>query len=347
MRKRGPSRQPPFSTEPAIGWRAWSLTEHDGGLRLSSLTRAQDWEPGEPFRAICDRRRHSAPGRMCSCGVYAGADPEDLARLGRIAGAVVGQVSLWGDVVEHSRGVRATYAYPARLRLVCVLCLADGRAVPAARFDRDRSTGRTKLAPLCEEHAAGRSSLDANPVERALLSTYQVDLLPDETLAQIAPRGSPPRRRLARGAVAVAAVIVMVWLGVGLASRGVGADPVRVASSGPVSTQRDTSGAYLPLQRSNDGVMSAIWSRVLLLSPHRFDEPRCGRRTSDGVAHVECKDPAANLFVGDVMTVSRGSRQTCGAEFSVATRAGHRIVCWRPLRVGGAGSGRTFLAQDG
>jgi hypothetical protein len=348
MRKRGRSRETPFSTEPAIGWRAWSLTERDGGLRLSSLTRAQDWEPGEPFRAICDRRRHSAPGRLCSCGVYAGADPEELAHLGRIAGAVVGQVSMWGNVVEHSRGVRATYAYPARLRMVCVACLADGRAAPATRLDLDPSTGRTKLAPLCERHAAGRALPGAAPVERALLSTYQVDPLADEALARIASHGGPPpRRRPVRGAVVVAAVMVLLLLGVAHVSRGDGSDPVRVAPSGPVSTERDTSGVYLPLQRSNDGVMSAIWSRVLLLSPSRFDEPRCGRRTSTGVTRLECKDPAANLFVGDVMTVRRGSRRTCGAEFSVATRAGHRIVCWRPLRVGGAGSGRTFLAQDG
>ncbi len=91
----------PLSPEAVDGWRAWSVVELDGEFRLSSLTRAETWEPAAPFVATCPRRRHAAPRRLCSCGVYAAAEPEELARLGRIAGAAIGQVSLWGRVAEH------------------------------------------------------------------------------------------------------------------------------------------------------------------------------------------------------------------------------------------------------
>src|SRR6478672_9503159 len=133
------NRSAPLSPEEVEGWRAWSVVERRGTYVLSSLTRAEDWPPGRPFAARCTRKSHDAPGRRCSCGVYAAADPNELARLGRIAGAAVGQVSLWGRMVEHSHGYRAASAYPTRIRLVCVTCLGEGHAEPAVVVDRDRS----------------------------------------------------------------------------------------------------------------------------------------------------------------------------------------------------------------
>src|SRR5690242_8713747 len=132
-------RPPPLSLEEVEGWRAWSVVERDGVFVLSSLTRAETWEPGRPFVATCARTQHDAPGARCSCGVYAAADSDELARLGRIAGAALGQVSLWGRLVEHSRGYRAEAAYPTRIRLVCVACLSEGRGEPATVVERDTS----------------------------------------------------------------------------------------------------------------------------------------------------------------------------------------------------------------
>src|SRR6478609_5779447 len=154
----------PLSLDEVEGWRAWSVVERDGAYVLSSLTRAEAWEPGQPFAAACTRTRHEAPGRRCSCGVYAAADPNELARLGRIAGAAIGQASLWGRLVEHSRGYRAAAAYPTRLRLVCVACLSDGRGEPAAVVDRDTSGERARLRPLCETHAGSASLPSARPL---------------------------------------------------------------------------------------------------------------------------------------------------------------------------------------
>jgi hypothetical protein len=344
MRWRARSRDAPLSTEAVVGWRAWSVTERNGEPRLSSLTRREEWEPGSPIGASCTRRRHAAPGRLCSCGVYAGAEPEELARLGRIAGAAIGQVSMWGRVVEHEQGIRAAFAYPARLRLVCVACLSEGRGTPASRVDLDSSTGLDKLAPLCEEHAAGRSLPPAAAVERSLLSVYLVDLLPDEALQRIEEGDAGHSKSPAvRRSIAVMAVFVLLCLGVARGWVDRHAEPIGASMGGPVPAQRDTSGAYLPFDRTNDGVVSTIWSRVLLLSPNWFDVPRCGRRTSRGVTHVECKDATADLFVGDVVGVTKSSARDCGPDFTATTHPGQRIVCWRPLPAGGAGSGRTFL----
>src|SRR4051812_48534557 len=100
-------RSPPLLPEEIEGWRAWSVVERDGGYVLSSLTRAETWAPGEPFVAACSRKRHDAPARRCSCGVYAASDPGELARLGRIAGAAGGEGSLGGRVRPAHPGGRA------------------------------------------------------------------------------------------------------------------------------------------------------------------------------------------------------------------------------------------------
>ena len=151
-------RDVPLSPEAVDGWRAWSVVEVEGELRLSSLTRAEPWEPATPFVATCPRRGHEAPGRSCSCGVYAAAEPEELARLGRIAGAAIGQVSMWGRIAEHRRGYRAGTAYPSRLRLVCVRCLGEGRGVPAAAIDHDRRCPEQAGPGLCRTRRGPRPS---------------------------------------------------------------------------------------------------------------------------------------------------------------------------------------------
>jgi hypothetical protein len=144
--------------------------------------------------------------------VYAAADRNELARLGRIAGAAIGQVSLWGQVAEHSRGYRAAAAYPSRIRLVCSPCLEAGVGEPAVAVERERSSGRTRLRPLCAAHAPDEERLDpARPVEAQLLAAYAVDLMPDASVRSI--RGeerssSRPRARWLVAATLAAAAIV-------------------------------------------------------------------------------------------------------------------------------------------
>ena len=65
---------------------------------------------------------HAAPQASCHCGLYASTSVKTAARfvqgrgsLHEAIGAVIGQVSLWGSVVECEWGWRASHAYPARL----------------------------------------------------------------------------------------------------------------------------------------------------------------------------------------------------------------------------------------
>jgi hypothetical protein len=63
---------------------------------------------------------HAAPQAECQCGLYAASSIKAAAdfargRLNDAIGAVIGQVFLWGSVVECECGWRASHAYPARL----------------------------------------------------------------------------------------------------------------------------------------------------------------------------------------------------------------------------------------
>jgi hypothetical protein len=132
------------SGEAALGWRAWAVTQTSGGVRLASPLFDHLWLPGEPAVASCLRHEdpfapaldmHEVTTRSeCSCGFHAARDPADaLSYLhGRDAPAtlcrVLGEVTLWGDVLQTEAGWRGTLAYPARLYVPDAL-LAEELAV--------------------------------------------------------------------------------------------------------------------------------------------------------------------------------------------------------------------------
>jgi hypothetical protein len=123
---------------------------------------------------------HRSPEPGCTCGIHAIKDPARLARSGRTA-AAVGRVAMWGRVIEHSKGYRAEFAYPSRMRLVCSWCLWYGRlpAVPDRVFERNG-----ELRPSCASHAgrpaAVGARLDVDAVQQELLDTYGIEVLPAE-----------------------------------------------------------------------------------------------------------------------------------------------------------------------
>jgi len=327
-------RSAPLSPEEVEGWRAWSVVERRGTYLLSSLTRAEEWPPGRPFAATCTRKSHDAPGRGCSCGVYAAADPNELARLGRIAGAAVGQVSLWGRMVEHSRGYRAASAYPTRIRLVCVACLGEGRAEPAAVVDRDASGERTRLRPLCERHAAGVSLPRARPVEAALLATYQVDLLPDAPVRQIRrPSAEPHRRRRIVTLAVAAAVAALVLVGALAFARSRAPTVVPVVALPPPGLVAHAGRQTGPVSRTGDGLRTMTHAKLFALSP--FPTVHCGTMTATGVAPtLSCADPASNVFVENVGPATEHRAGTCGRHTIAMTQRGDRVLCWRSLQPG-------------
>jgi hypothetical protein len=128
-----------------LGWRAWAVTRTSRGVRLASPLFDHLWLPGEPAVASCLRHEdrfatflldsHAAATLAeCSCGFHAARDPADaLSYLhGRDAAStlcrVLGEVTLWGDVLQTEAGWRGTLAYPARLYVPDAL-LAEELAV--------------------------------------------------------------------------------------------------------------------------------------------------------------------------------------------------------------------------
>lgn len=194
--------------EPITGWRIWNLSHGADGARLRPAgSGVQGWEPGRAFQARCGLPRwlnggigrHTAPDIRCRCGIYAGTSLEAFPRP-RPAWPpppVVGTVSLWGTVIEHDRGWRGEFAYPARLRLVCSLCAwfepGPGTPVVVHSF-------LGQLYTLCTLHRGGievqggrrtqLTSLDPRDLQSELLGAYAVDLVPEEA---VRPLFSMPR----------------------------------------------------------------------------------------------------------------------------------------------------------
>jgi hypothetical protein len=114
-----------------LGWRAWAVTRTSRGVRLASPLFDHLWLPGEPAVGSCLRHEDPFAAALdahevattaeCSCGFHAAHDPADaLSYLhGRDAPStlcrVLGEVTLWGDVLQTEAGWRGTLAYPARL----------------------------------------------------------------------------------------------------------------------------------------------------------------------------------------------------------------------------------------
>jgi len=100
---------------------------------------------GVPLVARCQSRRfrlwrrtvHEAPESTCTCGIYA-VLPHHIPKRGCSlppgCTPIIGQVSLWGDVIECERGWRAAFAYPARLYVPGVSVLAQEIAADLADY---------------------------------------------------------------------------------------------------------------------------------------------------------------------------------------------------------------------
>jgi len=98
----GPEPEEMFwSNDVVVGWRAWNWT----GSALHGVFAR--WET-ELFEASCPRCE-TAPSWKHVCGVYAAKRIADVDRMVS-NGNVIGQVEMWGEVIEHERGYRASHA---------------------------------------------------------------------------------------------------------------------------------------------------------------------------------------------------------------------------------------------
>jgi len=138
------SGRAPDLIAPLLGWRAWNIARTAEGWRLHSVHMGDPWPVDEPISAGCHRGRwlsdvaaqgqhgHRAPARSCQCGVYGAAGPERarqyfVASWAELEGLppppladdyvprAVGQVQLWGRVLECAQGYRAEHGYPGRI----------------------------------------------------------------------------------------------------------------------------------------------------------------------------------------------------------------------------------------
>lgn len=123
----------PDGFEPVVALRTWRL-DHMGNLVSMN---GKVWPVGQPMKADCTKRHlrdaewttvekalariaeegESAlqvPVESCTCGIYA-AKEVWLAMQYHGNNCVIGQVYLWGKIIEGRDGWRAEYAYPKRL----------------------------------------------------------------------------------------------------------------------------------------------------------------------------------------------------------------------------------------
>jgi len=111
-----------------LGWRCWSADRSEGLLRPIFM-RGLVWKPRQPHEALCPEQIHPVPTQECQCGLWAVCHPMLLNEVGwthappqgtpKLSGAlVVGQVALWGNIIEHERGWRAQFGYPTHLYLL-------------------------------------------------------------------------------------------------------------------------------------------------------------------------------------------------------------------------------------
>ncbi|HEV2759732.1 MAG TPA: hypothetical protein VGV86_09220 [Acidimicrobiales bacterium] len=118
-----------------------------------------EWPPGRVLRAMCVEVGHPAPAERCNCGLYANPDLEALRQHGLCLAPeaiVLGQVALWGKVVDDEPSYRAEFAYPARLSLV-VDSLIDDLA-PEALLEELSVYRVPVLAITLDEAVAGMSA---------------------------------------------------------------------------------------------------------------------------------------------------------------------------------------------
>jgi hypothetical protein len=114
---------------PIVGWRLWRISHRRRQVRLISLFLDDVWPWLDPLEARCAvprvpwwraPPRHTAPHKDCDCGIYATRWEAVVAQLShdglpQSLSYAVGEVALWGTVVECEAGWRSTYAYPQRI----------------------------------------------------------------------------------------------------------------------------------------------------------------------------------------------------------------------------------------
>ncbi|NMO92730.1 hypothetical protein [Actinomycetospora sp. TBRC 11914] len=123
----------PDVPDAVLGWRTWRIGRRaQRRAELIAPLAGSAWPARRPLVASCGSRDHSPPGDRCGCGLYAVADPRVL-EWGPSDHEVLGAVALWGQVVEGTRGWRASHGYP-RFLVTGPVIPTEQRAVLSRRY---------------------------------------------------------------------------------------------------------------------------------------------------------------------------------------------------------------------
>jgi hypothetical protein len=335
----GPSDDVPLSIEPVLGWRVWHLVRHGGQLRLGAIAHRTTWTPQEATKARCARTSHAAPQRYCTCGYYATSSVDALASAGVFNRgiAVIGAVAMWGTVIEHARGARAEFAYPARLRLVCSQCLQGGSVVDPVTVVED-----TRLIPLCERHRRSHGEgLPASAVQAELLSTYGVELLPRPKLRgiRVASQNVTPANVLKWSFLGIfylirfliGALFALWMFGFALAIIAVVVSAVVGAVTGETSASPSAVVSVAP-------TVPATSYRVV--EPHRGTprppviprmRVRCGISHGSWIEFARCDAPWADLLGFASETPPRGPAHDCAPYQDAYSQGKEWNICWSAM----------------
>jgi hypothetical protein len=177
-----------LSDEPLVGWRCWFVLPEELLLR-PIYKRGLAWKPRQALEAVCPEHLHEPPAEGCKCGVWTVCHPMLLDEIGwtsqppqgvdQMPGVlVVGEVSLWGKILQHERGWRASCAYPRHLYAftddpMIAETLRERYGVPV-EWGPDAERLRRMLPPPDEE----KDAAPAPTVDAALLGVVDAGLMP-------------------------------------------------------------------------------------------------------------------------------------------------------------------------
>jgi hypothetical protein len=152
----------PDVPDAVLGWRTWRVGRRaQRRAELIAPLAGSAWPARRPIVASCGSWDHTPPGERCGCGLYAVADPRVL-EWGPSVAEVLGAVALWGQVVEGSRGWRASHAYP-RFVVTGPAIATEQRAALSRRYGvpvlRSEVPPRTLAALIGTEPAVAHALL--------------------------------------------------------------------------------------------------------------------------------------------------------------------------------------------
>lgn len=127
----GIHEEPRKSKNPLVGWRMWDILPNNP-TQLRSLSNAKDtsWQHMVPQIGTCngadpnDITDHVCPSWEHRCGVHAVKELSQVKKWGapQVGNTssylrVIGEIELWGRVLEYEQGFRAEWGYPKKLYL--------------------------------------------------------------------------------------------------------------------------------------------------------------------------------------------------------------------------------------